>query len=92
MFLFKKFNLILVSKATRLDINFSDDHENYFVKIADNGIGFQNNDDDKREKFGLAGIKKNITNLNGQVDFKSNNGAIIAIKVPKPERDDKIHD
>lgn len=85
-------NCIKYSKATRLDINFSDDHENYFVKIADNGIGFQNNNDDKREKFGLAGIKKNITNLNGQVDFKSNNGAIIAIKVPKPERDDKIYD
>ena len=79
-------NIIKHSKATRAEVSLSEteNHKHLIIKITDNGKGFDINDFNFVEGFGLNQIKARINNLNGQFDVKSkiNEGTSIKITVP----------
>lgn len=85
-------NCIKYSNASHIRISFSAKNNSYLVTISDNGIGFDNYLKQDHESFGISGIKRNIANLDGSVEFKSDNGANIFISIPIPKKEDNNHD
>lgn len=79
-------NIIKHSEATRAEVSLSEteNHNELIIEITDNGKGFDINDFNFVEGFGLNQIKARINNLNGQFDVKSriNEGTSIKITVP----------
>ncbi|GGF23151.1 two-component sensor histidine kinase [Flavobacterium limi] len=79
-------NIIKHSEATRAEVSLSEteNHKELIIEITDNGKGFDINDFNFVEGFGLNQIKARINNLNGQFDVKSriNEGTSIKITIP----------
>ncbi|WP_163400999.1 tetratricopeptide repeat-containing sensor histidine kinase [Flavobacterium fluviatile] len=79
-------NIIKHSEATRAEVSLSEteNHKELIIEITDNGKGFDINDFNFVEGFGLNQIKARINNLNGQFKVKSkiNEGTSIKITVP----------
>jgi two-component system, NarL family, sensor kinase len=79
-------NIIKHSEATRAEVSLSEteNHKDLIIEITDNGKGFDINDFNFVEGFGLNQIKARINNLNGRFDVKSriNEGTAIKITVP----------
>src|SRR5690606_22717736 len=80
-------NIIKHSEATRAEVSLSESNNKLIIKITDNGKGFDINDFNFVEGFGLNQIKARINNLNGHFKVKSrtNEGTSIKITVPLNE-------
>ncbi|PXY46119.1 tetratricopeptide repeat-containing sensor histidine kinase [Flavobacterium hydrophilum] len=77
-------NIIKHSEANRAEVSLSESNNELIIKITDNGKGFDINDFNFVEGFGLNQIKARINNLNGHFRVKSkiNEGTSIKITVP----------
>jgi len=73
-------NIIKHSRATQVSIQINL-AENIFIKIKDNGIGFICNENDVHH-FGLQNLKQRTTQLNGNIEWKQNNGTAVYIQIP----------
>jgi signal transduction histidine kinase len=73
-------NIIKHSKATQVNIEISL-AENILIKISDNGIGFNCNENDVHH-FGLKNLKQRAKELNGSIDWLQNNGTAVYIQIP----------
>ena len=77
-------NIIKHSHANRAEVSLSESNNELIIEINDNGKGFDINDFNFVEGFGLNQIKARINNLNGNFSVKSkiNQGTSIKISVP----------
>ncbi|PXY40960.1 two-component sensor histidine kinase [Flavobacterium cheongpyeongense] len=77
-------NIIKHSEANRAEVSLSENNNELIIEITDNGKGFDINDFNFVEGFGLNQIKARINNLNGKFDVNSkiNEGTSIKISVP----------
>ena len=77
-------NIIKHSQANRAEVSLSESNNELIIEINDNGKGFDINDFNFVEGFGLNQIKARINNLNGNFTVKSkiNQGTSIKISVP----------
>jgi len=75
-------NINKYSKATLVNINFSEEHGTIVFSIEDNGIGF--NLKNTKKGIGIKNIKSRVKDLKGQVEFisKPKHGTSIHIKIP----------
>lgn len=74
-------NIVKHSKATNVKIDFFVNDSNINVKIADDGIGCEN---DNPFGYGLKNMRSRIEELNGNFDFESisNKGTFINFSIP----------
>ncbi|MDR0953466.1 MAG: sensor histidine kinase [Elusimicrobiota bacterium] len=78
-------NTIKHAKATIMKFTFTEDYTNIFLKIEDNGVGFDTKESRGINKLGLLGMKENIAYLGGSMKIEStkDKGTSIFIKCPK---------
>lgn len=80
-------NVIKHSKATQLEFNMNIADEKVYLKIKDNGIGFDiENVKTKNDGMGLSSIFKRVALINGKIEIKSSRsiGTTITIEIPYP--------
>lgn len=75
-------NTVKYAQATKVKIEFIPNGA-IDIKIQDNGIGFPS--EDSVLGNGLKNMKIRAGNLNGEVDYKNDNGAIVHIRIPKED-------
>ena len=77
-------NIIKHSHANKAQLLLTEINDGMLIQINDNGKGFDINEFNFVEGFGLNQIKARINNMNGHFDVKSkkNQGTSIKIKVP----------
>lgn len=77
-------NAIKHSKGDKISVSLKYKDSKYILKIADNGIGFDENKIDKGDShFGLSIMKERVYLLNGKIEINSSkNGTLIAIEIP----------
>lgn len=75
-------NILKYSKATKVEINIEIVENKVFLKVKDNGVGFDVNA--KRQGIGLENINRRVKMLNGKVEISSvkGKGSEIIISVP----------
>ena len=74
------------SKAKNLLILVREVNNNMYINIKDDGVGFK----EKKSGFGIAHIKERVRLLNGNVEYKDENGFEVEVNIPL--RWEKIHD
>lgn len=72
-------NALRHGHATKLEIHFFDNEENYLIIMQDNGIGCK----DIKQGYGLKQMKERIAILNGKIHFYSEDGFRTVIELPK---------
>ena len=77
-------NIIKHSDANKAQVLLTENTDGLLIQINDNGKGFDINEFNFVEGFGLNQIKARINNMNGHIDVKSkrNQGTSIKIRVP----------
>lgn len=77
-------NIIKHSQANKAQVLLTENTDELHIQINDNGKGFDINEFNFVEGFGLNQIKARINNMNGHIDVKSkkNQGTSIKIIVP----------
>ncbi|MEO7978937.1 ATP-binding protein [Flavobacterium sp.] len=77
-------NIIKHSQANKAQVVLTENTDGLHIQINDNGKGFDINEFNFVEGFGLNQIKARINNMNGHIDVKSkkNQGTSIKIRVP----------
>ncbi|MEW8470340.1 MAG: sensor histidine kinase [Candidatus Thiodiazotropha sp.] len=76
-------NISRHSSATDVSINLEESKTTYSLKVADNGKGFEV--DEQKSSFGIAGMQQRIESVNGRMDIdsKPGGGVIIMVSIPK---------
>ncbi|MEN2413510.1 sensor histidine kinase [Flavobacterium mesophilum] len=79
-------NIIKHSNATKAEIFLSEAHNNFKIKIQDDGIGFNAKKTNESEGFGLNRIRARVKKFKGDFDIvsKVHQGTTIKIKIPLP--------
>ena len=72
-------NALRHGHASKLEIHFFDNEENYLIIMQDNGIGCK----DIKQGYGLKQMKERIAILNGKIHFYSEDGFRTVIELPK---------
>lgn len=77
-------NAVKHSKGDKLFVSLKKLEKKYYLKIKDNGIGFNEKKIDKScGHFGLSIMKETVYLLNGKINMKSSeNGTIVEIEIP----------
>ncbi|MGA9639417.1 ATP-binding protein [Flavobacterium sp.] len=77
-------NIIKHSHASQAKLNLTEKQEELFIKVIDNGQGFDTKKFNIIEGFGLNQIRARIKNMEGKIQIKSdlNSGTMITIQVP----------
>lgn len=78
------YNAVKHSKGNKLYISLKEHENGFFLKIEDNGIGFNEDEVDKcGYHFGLSMMKETVFLLNGKISVNSSKkGTIIKIEIP----------
>lgn len=78
------YNAVKHSKGNELYISLKEQEKRFFLKIEDNGIGFNEDEVDKcNYHFGLSMMKETVFLLNGEISVNSSkNGTTIKIEIP----------
>lgn len=71
------------AKASRIDVSVSKDEDDLYLKICDNGDGFEMSEK-RMDSFGLIGIRERALILGGKVVIESSpgNGTQISVRIP----------
>jgi len=62
-------NVFRHSNATKIQVEMNCNNENLILKIADNGIGINQEDIESHESLGLIGMKERVFSWSGQIEF-----------------------
>jgi two-component system, NarL family, sensor kinase len=73
-------NVLKHSKATNCSILIHKVENTLFLTIADNGIGF--NENELKKGMGIDNLKSRVNSLRGKIQFVSNDGVNIKIEIP----------
>lgn len=78
------YNAIKHAKGDRLSVTLKTRGNNYYLKVEDNGIGFQEEEVDKSNcHFGLSIMRETVYLLNGKINFSSSEkGTAVEIEIP----------
>jgi two-component system sensor histidine kinase UhpB len=76
-------NVMRHSKATRVEVRLSENEENIYLTITDNGKGFDSSV--KRRTLGLLGLMERAASLNGELHIESeiDKGTHVHVCIPK---------
>ncbi len=72
------------SRATNVEFSLQKVGNNIIIQINDNGIGFDRNELNFKNAFGLLGIRERIYILNGKFDLESSKGNGTRVKITIP--------
>lgn len=77
-------NIVRHSFATEVKVILSQNAYLFSMVIKDNGIGMHRQNGEKRNSFGIIGIKERVTSINGEciIDSKRGNGTALLISIP----------
>lgn len=77
-------NAIKHSGGNQISISLKTEDEKYLIEVKDNGIGFNEDDMEKKNcHFGLSIMKERVSILNGKMNIQScNKGTTIKIVIP----------
>lgn len=75
-------NIIKYSKAHIATFDFDEDDNYYILNISDDGIGYKKV---RKDSFGLTGVSRRLSDINGIIDISSDHGTILKIKVKKAD-------
>ncbi|MEI8272227.1 MAG: PAS domain S-box protein, partial [Paludibacter sp.] len=72
------------SRATEVNINFTQINEELILSIEDNGIGFNQNETVRTQSYGLIGIRERVLLLDGELTLNSvkGNGTKLIVSIP----------
>ncbi|MDQ1815067.1 sensor histidine kinase [Massilia sp. CCM 9210] len=70
------------AEASRVDVSLTCTKSHYFFEVGDNGKGFDPSLQ-KKQSFGLIGIRERVLILNGQLDISSKRGTKITVSIPR---------
>lgn len=77
-------NAIEHSRGNQIRVSLKKDHEAILIKIQDNGIGFNLQEAEKKDRhFGLSVVKERVFLLGGKMKIDSENGTIVSIIIPQ---------
>jgi PAS domain S-box-containing protein len=78
-------NVLRHSKATLVTTVFAEFENQFKLKIEDNGIGFDENENKKIRTLGLLGMQERAIMIGGTLTIKStpNKGTILLLQIPK---------
>lgn len=77
-------NIARHSKASRVEISFSNDNGIIHFKVSDNGVGIKEDGLNSKKSFGIIGIKERAISLAGSCSIYSNNGEGTVIHLSFP--------
>src|SRR5690606_23120507 len=66
-----------------INISVSELKKEFLIELSDNGKGFSFDDFENNKSFGLRIIKLLTGQLNGKLDFDTNNGVKLKVQIPK---------
>ena len=73
-------NVLKHSKATKCSISIHKVENTLFLTIADNGIGFKENE--LKKGMGIDNLKSRVSSLRGKIQFINNDGLNVKIEIP----------
>lgn len=81
------YNAVEHSEGNRIEVSLKEKKDNFQIKIWDNGIGFDVEEAEKKERhFGLNVVRERVYLLNGKIEIDTKNGTSILIEIPKENR------
>jgi len=77
-------NIARHAQATQVNIVIKTSIDNIFMVIQDNGIGISEEAKNKKNSFGLTGLRERVMLLNGIIDFTSRvgEGTVVYVQIP----------
>ena len=76
-------NAVEHSKGSRIDVSLKKNGEVIFIRIQDNGTGFNLEEAEKKDRhFGLSVVKERVFLLSGKMKIDANMGTEILIEIP----------
>jgi signal transduction histidine kinase len=77
-------NVARHSKATKVTVKIKLDKEKLRLLVTDNGIGFDSENLQKRQAFGLLGMQERARSYGGEVTVRGNEGGgtVVAMDIP----------
>ncbi|MBC3863124.1 PAS domain-containing sensor histidine kinase [Undibacterium jejuense] len=76
-------NIARHAYATHVDIELVKNSEGLYFKIADNGIGISHSDLNKKQSFGLIGMRERVHAVKGELKILNGQpGTIVEIRMP----------
>ncbi|MDR0734825.1 MAG: hypothetical protein LBG16_03950, partial [Elusimicrobiota bacterium] len=79
-------NTLKHAKATKADINFTEDANTIFLNIADDGIGYPGTHNCFIDKLGILGMRENLSYIGGSIKIRGVKGKGTRIKVSCPKK------
>lgn len=77
-------NAVEHSKGNKIEVLLRDSDLSVFIKIQDNGIGFNLDEAEKKDRhFGLSVMKERVFLLGGEMKVDTEKGTIVSIEIPK---------
>lgn len=77
-------NAVEHSKGNKIEVLLRDSDLSVFIKIQDNGIGFNLEEAEKKDRhFGLSVMKERVFLLGGEMKVDTERGTIVSIEIPK---------
>ncbi len=81
-------NAVEHSKGNKIEVLLRDSDLSVFIKIQDNGIGFNLDEAEKKERhFGLSVMKERVFLLGGEMKIDTEKGTTVSIEIPKKKNE-----
>jgi NarL family two-component system sensor histidine kinase LiaS len=77
-------NIFRHAQASRVEINLRFENQHVGLRIADDGVGFGEQDPDGRVGFGMGNLRKRVAELQGTIQVTSEAGSGTSIDVTVP--------
>jgi len=77
-------NIIKHAKATLVKVQLSNSADKLVFQVVDNGVGFDENHQDRQDSYGLIGMKERVFLLEGElfITSKVEHGTSIRVEIP----------
>lgn len=80
-------NIVKHAQANLVIIQMTESNDSYILTIEDDGIGFDVNENSKRNGIGLKSIRSRVNYLNGELTIRSDKGEGTSLEIYIPRRD-----
>jgi signal transduction histidine kinase len=84
------FNVAFHSNATDSIVSFSEDDQNIYIQVEDNGVGFDlakiDGENSELSGFGLFSIRERLNHLGGRLEIESKPGEGTTVTIISPKK------
>ncbi len=81
-------NAVEHSKGNKIEVLLRDSNLSVFIKVQDNGIGFNLEEAEKKDRhFGLSVMRERVFLLGGEMKIDTEKGTTVSIKIPKKKNE-----